>query len=107
MENISFKEFQKLDIRTGKIIEVHRIENSDKLLKLVVDIGSEKRQLVAGIAKFYGEKELMNKNVVVLTNLEPKTFCGVVSEGMMLAADDEKPVLLVPEKDVPAGTKIR
>ena len=108
MENINFEEFQKIDLRIGKIIEAEKIEGTDKLLKLKVDLGEEKRQLVAGIAKFYQPEDLIGKEIVVVANLEPKNLRGVESQGMLLAADVEgKPVLLKPDQEVPPGTKIR
>ena len=108
MENINFEEFQKIDLRVGKIIEAEKIEGTDKLLKLKVDLGEEKRQLVAGIAKFYQPEDLIGKEIVVVANLEPKILRGVESQGMLLAADVEgKPVLLKPDQEVPPGTKIR
>jgi len=108
MENINFEEFQKIDLRVGKIIEAEKIEGTDKLLKLKVDLGGEKRQLVAGIAKFYQPEDLIGKEIIVVANLEPKILRGIESQGMLLAADVEgKPVLLKPDKEVPPGTKIR
>ena len=108
MENINFEEFQKIDLRVGKIIEAEKIEGTDKLLKLKVDLGEEERQLVAGIAKFYQPEDLVGKEIVVVANLEPKTLRGVESQGMLLAADVEgRPVLLKPDQEVPPGTKIR
>jgi len=108
MENINFEEFQKIDLRVGKIIEAEKIEGTDKLLKLKVDLGEEERQLVAGIAKFYQPEDLIGKEIVVVANLEPKILRGVESQGMLLAADVEgKPVLLKPDQEVPPGTKIR
>lgn len=108
MENISFDDFQKLDLRVGKIISVEKIEHSDKLLKLQVDFGEEKRQILAGIGKFYTPDEIQGKNFTFITNLEPRKTLGIESQGMMLCADsDGKPVCLTPSNDVPAGTKIR
>jgi methionine--tRNA ligase beta chain len=105
---ISFEEFQKIDLRVGKILEAEKVENSNKLLKLKVDLGDEKRQLVAGIAKFYQPEDLIGREIVVVVNLEPKTLIGIESQGMLLAADFEsKPVLLKPDEEVPPGTKIR
>jgi len=107
METISFSEWQKLDIRVGKILEVRDIEGADKLYKLEVDTG-EKRTLVAGIKQHYDKKELKGKKCIVLCNLEPKTMKGVESEGMILAADEDgKPILISPEKDVAFGSKIK
>jgi len=108
MENINFEEFQKIDLRVGKIIEAERVEGTDKLLKLKVDLGEEKRQLVAGIAKFYQPEDLVGKEIVVVVNLEPKTFRGIESQGMLLAADVEgRPVILKPDEEVPPGTEVR
>jgi methionine--tRNA ligase beta chain len=105
---INFEEFQKIDLRVGKVIEAERIEGADKLLELKVDLGEEKRQLVAGIAKFYSPKDLIGKEIVVVVNLEPRSLKGIESQGMLLAADIEgKPVLLKPDEEVPPGTKIR
>ena len=107
MDNISFEEFKKLDIRVGKILSVEVVQGSEKLLNLEVDIGNEKRQIIAGIAKVFKPEELVGNNFVVLANLEPKKLMGRLSQGMILCADDEgKPVCLTPVKDVPAGSKI-
>ena len=108
MNYISFEEFQKIDLRVGKIIEAEKIASSEKLLKLKVDFGGEKRQLVAGIAKFYQPEDLIGKEIVVVVNLEPKNLMGIESQGMLLAADDKgKPVLLRPDKEVLPGSKIK
>jgi methionine--tRNA ligase beta chain len=105
---ISFSDFQRMNIRIGKIEVAERIEGSSKLIKLQMDFGSEKRQLVAGIAEEYSPEDLVGKEIPVLANLEPKTFMGVESQGMILAADvDDRPVLLHPDKDIPAGSKVR
>lgn len=104
---ISFEDFKKLDLKIGKVIIVEKIENTDKLLKLIVDIGGEKRQIVSGIAQDYSPEELINKEIVVLVNLEPKKFRGIESQGMLLAADlGGKAIILIPEKEVPPGTKV-
>lgn len=105
---ISFDDFNKLDLRIGTIKSAESISGSDKLFKLVVDLGEEERGLVAGIAKEYSADILPGKQIVVLTNLEPKTLMGVESQGMLLAGDvDGAPVLLVPDKEVPPGTDVR
>jgi methionyl-tRNA synthetase len=105
---ISIEEFRKLDIRIGKILDAKKIEKSKKLLKLLVDIGDEKRQLVAGIAENHRPEDLIGKLVVVIANLKPAKIMGVESKGMILAADvGGKAVLLVPEKEVAAGTKVK
>jgi methionyl-tRNA synthetase len=105
---ISFKDFQKIELKVAKIIEAEKIEKSEKLLKLIVDLGDEKRQLVAGIAKYYRPEDLIGKEIVVVANLEPKKLMGIESQGMLLAANvDGEPVILIPEKEVPPGTKVK
>ncbi|MBU5678543.1 MAG: methionine--tRNA ligase subunit beta [Candidatus Aenigmatarchaeota archaeon] len=108
-EEITIEEFQKIDLRVGKIINAEKIENADKLLKILVDLGNEKRTLIAGIAKCYKPEELINKKVVVVTNLKPKKIRGIESKGMLLAAIDknENPILITVEKDIEVGAKIR
>jgi len=106
---ISFEEFAKMDIRVGKVVEAEKVAGAKKLVKVLVDIGeAEPRQLVAGIAEYVNPESLRGKNVVVLTNLEPKKFMGLESRGMLLAADvNGKPALLTVEGDVPPGTRVR
>lgn len=105
---ISLEDFKKLDLRVGRIISAQRIEGSKKLMKLIVDIGDEERQIVAGVAESYTPEELNGKLVVVLANLKPAKLMGVESRGMVLAADvDGRPVLLTPEKDVKPGEKVK
>ena len=107
---MKIEEFERLDLRIGRIKDAARIEGSKKLIKLEVDIGDEhghNRQLVAGIADEYKPEELIGKLVPVLVNLEPKKLMGVESQGMLLAVSvDGKPVLLHPDKDVPPGSKV-
>ena len=104
---ITFEDFKKLEIRIGKILSAQKIEGTDKLLKLEVDIGKEKRQLVAGIAQYYEPEELINKQIPVLVNLEPRKIRGVESQGMLLAATEgEAPILLHPDKEVSPGSLI-
>ncbi|HDJ97061.1 MAG TPA: methionine--tRNA ligase subunit beta [Thermofilum sp.] len=106
-EKISFEEFKRIRLIVGKITSAERFEGARKLLVLKVDIGSEERQLVAGIAEYYKPEELVGKNIVVVANLQPKVIRGRKSEGMLLAAvHDGVPVLLIPEKDVPPGTPV-
>jgi methionine--tRNA ligase beta chain len=105
---IKFEDFQKIDLRIGKILKAEKVEKSEKLLKLVVDLGDEKRQLVAGIGKVYEPDDLLGKEIVVVANLEPKKLMGIESQGMLLAADvNGEPIILIPEKEVPLGTKVR
>jgi len=108
MENINFEEFQKIDLRIAKVISAEKVKDSEKLLKLEIDIGKEKRQIIAGISKFYEPKELIGREIVVVVNLEPRTLMGLESQGMVLAASDEgRSILLKPDKEVLPGTKIR
>jgi methionyl-tRNA synthetase len=106
MPMVTFEEFQKLDIRTGKVLSAEAVPKSNKLLKLMVDIGSEKRQIVAGMQQFYQPEDMVGKDVVVVTNLAPAKIFGIESNGMVLAAGDAAS-LLVPLKPVEPGTKIR
>jgi len=108
MKQISFEEFKKVGLRVGKIISAERIAGSGKLLRLEIDIGKEKSQIIAGIAEYYDPKELIGKNFVVVTNLEPKKLMGLESQGMILCAEgpDGEPVCLTPLKDVPPGTPV-
>ena len=107
-EEISFAEFQKLDLRIGKIIEATQIPNSKKLIKIIVDFGSEKRQAVAGLLKWYKPEELVGKKCVFLLNLQRRVLAGVESQCMILAAEDSEGnvMVLVPEKDIAEGSKI-
>lgn len=110
MSTIEFKDWEKLDLRVGKIEKVENIEGADKLYKLTVNLGNEKRTLVAGIKQHYLEKELKEKKVIVFTNLAPRMMKGIESQGMLLAAvsDDESKVILIsPEKDIKEGSKVR
>ncbi|MDD1684343.1 MAG: methionine--tRNA ligase subunit beta, partial [Methanoregula sp.] len=103
---VTFEEFQKLDIRTGKVLSAEPVPKSNKLLKLMVDIGSETRQIVAGMQQFYKPGEMVGKDVVVVTNLAPAKIFGIESNGMVLAAGDAAS-LLVPLRPVEPGTKVR
>ncbi len=109
MGTIPYNDWSKIDLRVGKILSVKAHPNADKLILLEIDLGTEKRTLVAGIKQYYSEKELKGKQVIVFTNLEPKEVRGVKSEGMILAAvskDKSKVVLIQPKIDVPCGSKI-
>jgi methionyl-tRNA synthetase len=107
-EIIDLNEFAKLDLRIGKIENAERVEGSKKLIKLEVDVGDETRQLVAGIAEEYNPESLIGKLVPILANLKPVKLMGVESQGMILAVEvNGKPILLHPDVEVPAGSRIR
>jgi len=105
-KTVPFETFSSLDIRIGSIRSAEAIKGSKKLLKLIVDVGGEKRQVVSGIAQFYKPDELVGKDVAIVVNLEPAKIFGVESRGMILAAGDESS-LLVPARQVLPGTKVR
>ncbi|MGC8582272.1 MAG: methionine--tRNA ligase subunit beta [Thermoproteus sp.] len=93
MSLISIDDFKKIELKVGKVLEAQRIEGSRKLIRLVVDLGSEKRQIVAGLAEHYAPEALVGKYVVVVANLQPRKLMGYESQGMLLATCD-KPTLL-------------
>jgi len=111
MENIiGFKDWQKLDLRVGKILEVEDIEGADKLFKISVDIGDETRIVCAGLKPYYKKEELVNKKVVLFVNLAPRKLKGIESQGMVLASvsyDESKVKLIKPDEDVEVGSVVR
>ena len=109
METITYDEFKKMDIRIGTIKQVEPIEGTDKLLKCQVDTGdAELRQIVSGIREYYPEYEtLVGKQVLYIVNLEPREIRGNMSHGMLMAVGNDKPIFLVPETPVDAGSKVR
>ena len=108
MSMISIEQFFETQLQVATITAAEPIPNSSKLLQLTVDLGAETRTLVAGIAKDYLSDDLVGKQVVVVTNLQPATLMGVESQGMVLAASvDGRPVLLHPAAAVPNGTSVR
>jgi len=108
MEEITFDEFERMDLRVAEILEAERVEGTQKLVKLEVDIGTERRQMVAGVAEAYPPETLVGKRIIVVANLKPARIRGVESQGMLLAADTgEKPIIPFLEENVPPGTKVR
>ena len=107
-EEITFADFQKIDLRVGKIVEATQVPDSKKLIKLLVDFGSEKRQAVAGLLKYYKPEELVGKKCVFLLNLQKRMLAGLESQCMILAAEDAagNVTVLQPEKDIVEGSKI-
>lgn len=102
-------DFAKLDIRVIKVLEAERMEGSDKLLRLQVDIGDETRQILAGIGKSYNPEDIAGKELIAIVNLEPRKMMGEESQGMILATGDdlEDITLIQPLKEVAAGSKLR
>ena len=104
---INIEEFRKLELRVGVVKSAEAHPNADRLLVLKVDLGTEERQIVAGIRAHYQPEDLVGKQVVVAANLEPAMLRGVESQGMVLAASDEgRVVVLSPEKAVAVGSKV-
>jgi methionyl-tRNA synthetase len=105
---ITIEDFAKVQLRVGQILEAEKIEGSRRLLKLKVDIGTEVRQLVAGIAEAYDPASLLNRKIVVVANLKPAKLMGVESNGMIVAASvDGKPVLATFTEEVPNGALLK
>ena len=128
METINFEDFAKVEIRVGKILTVEKVEGSDKLLKLSVDFGSETitlpteegqeapkteskpiiRQIIAGIAQYYAPEALIGKECPFAYNLAPRVLKGLESQGMLMCPSGSSgPVLLHPDKEIPAGSLVK
>ena len=108
MPNITYDDFTKLDIRIAKIISTEKILGKSKIIKGVIDLGEEKREVIIGGAEYYQPEDLVGKTVVVIANLEPRKIAGFESNAMLLAADvNDKPFWLTVSEDVPLGTKIK
>jgi methionyl-tRNA synthetase len=107
-ELIDIDQFMKIQLRTAKVESAERIPKADKLLRLVVDLGSEKRQIVAGIAASYAPEQLVGRTIVIVANLKPAKLRGIESQGMLLAADPgDGAVVIGFDKDVAPGTRVR
>ena len=105
---ITINDFENIELCIAKVLEVSEIDGADRLLKLRVDIGSEERQLVAGIKMSYGTEELIGKNIVIVANLKPVRLRGVDSEGMLLAAQTKDgPVLVTSEREAAPGAVVK
>ena len=109
IKNIKFSDWQNLDLRTAKILEVKDIEGADKLYNILVDTGKEKRTIVAGLKQYYKAEELKGRTCIVFTNLDSRKIKGIESQGMVLAAvneDESKVKLLQPDEDIELGSRI-
>ncbi len=106
-EEVSFKDFKKLKIRTGTVSEIEQVPGSDKLYKMQVDLGDETRQIVTGLVDYYTPEELQGKVIAVVTNLKPVKIFGQWSYGMLLAAEKEnKLALLTVDRYIENGAKV-
>lgn len=106
---ITYDDFDKLDLRVGKILTAEKVENADKLLKFTVKLGDEERTIISGVYPYYTPEYLVNKNVVVVANLKPRKIKGIESRGMILYAEDEKNdklLFVTPEKDIDSGSEV-
>jgi methionyl-tRNA synthetase len=104
---ISIDEFKKVELKNATVLSAERVPGADKLLKLQVEVGSEKRQLVAGIAQHYKPEDLPGKTVIIVANLQPAKIRGIDSQGMLLAVNDGTTLaLLTTDKTVPSGKPI-
>jgi methionyl-tRNA synthetase len=106
---VQFDDFAKLDLRVGTIVQAEPHPAADKLLVLQVDLGAEKRQIIAGIRAYYDPAVLVGRQIVVVANLAPRVMRGLESQGMLLAAssaDRSKVIFLTPEQAIEAGAKV-
>jgi len=104
----SYEDFKKIEIKTARIIEARVHPGADRLYVLDIDIGTEKRQIVAGIRNYYGVEELVGKNIAVVLNLEPAVIRGIESNGMLLAASNDQGLsILTLDKDISPGSIIK
>ncbi|MDD4062689.1 MAG: methionine--tRNA ligase subunit beta [Candidatus Pacebacteria bacterium] len=107
METINFEDFTKIDLRVAMIREATRVDGSSKIIKLVIDLGSEKRQVLAGVGEYYSPEELIDKKIVVVVNLLPRKIMGFDSEAMVLAVKDSKDLsLLNIDKEIELGSRV-
>jgi len=107
---IGIEDFAKVEMRVGQVKSAERVAGADKLLKLLVDIGDEVRQVVAGIAEVYKPEDIVGRKVIVVVNLQPRKLRGVESNGMIVAASvppDGKPILAGFLEDVPIGARLK
>jgi len=108
METITFDEFKKMDLRVALILKAEKVEGAQKLLKLQIDVGTDQRQIVAGIAETYKPEDLLGKRLIVIANLKPAVIRGIESQGMLLAAVmDDKAIIPFFEGNLPPGTKVK
>jgi methionyl-tRNA synthetase len=109
--NISYEDFSKLELRVGEVLAIERVPETDRLLRLIVNLGdAEPRQIISGIAEYFPEPEtLVGTRCIFVANLEPRVIKGLESQGMILAATGEDGTfsLIVPHSDIPPGVRLR
>ena len=104
---LNLRDWEKIDLRVGQIIEVEDIEGADKLYKLTVNLGEDKRIVCAGIKEHYSKEELQDKKIILFVNLTPRKLRGIESQGMILAAVSEENIILIaPERDIEVGSRV-
>ena len=107
-ELLAIEDFMKADLRVGRIVSAERVEKSEKLVKLQVDIGTETRQVVAGIGKSYAPEDLVGKSIVLVANLKPAKLMGVESRGMLLAASSGDLIAVATfDRETKPGTRVK
>lgn len=108
MTEVSLEDFKKLELKVAKILEVQEVPGADKLWRLSIDTGTEKKEIVAGIKRAYGDQgSLKGKSIIVVNNLAPAIIRGIESRGMLLAAKDgQELTLLTLDKELPAGSSV-
>ena len=105
---VTIEDFKKLELKVARIKEVQDHPNADKLYVLIIDLGGGIKQIVAGIKSYYQKEELLNKQIIVVDNLEPVVLRGVENYGMLLAAQDEKGIcVIVPERETQLGSIVK
>jgi len=109
MDIISFDEFKRMDLRVGEILSAERVPGTDKLLKIEINLGTEKRTMVAGVADTYAPEEMVGKKLIVIVNLKPAVIRGIESQAMLLAAETSDGKAIIPffDRDIPAGSKVK
>jgi methionyl-tRNA synthetase len=104
---ITIDDFKKIELKVAKVLEAERVEGSEKLIKLQLEIGDEKRQILGGIGKYYEPEQLVGRQIIVVYNLEPRQMMGLESNGMLLAASDDSGIsLLMPDREISSGSRI-
>lgn len=112
---INIDEFSKVELKIAKILKAERVDGSEKLIKMSLDVGDKNetgefipRQVLAGIGKTYEPANLINKQIVIVANLEPRTLMGIESHGMIVAGSDDAGIAIIsPDRDLPPGTKLK